>query len=190
MKDNNELTLPSESSEFHANDDKNPKRIDLSEWTMKGEGLFGSVYDSDKHPGVILKLNKNTDSDGPWEEYDKSRRIIALGVKTPLVYDFVTDGKHFGYTAQKIEGKKSFSRLVADNPKETDQFSHLYAQKALVFHATPCDTSTFPSMHKEMAVTISGSKLLSDKARQDALDILPPSQTLTPACTEISLQGI
>ena len=76
-----------------------PKRIDLSEWSLKGEGLFGSVYESDRYPGVILKLNKKTDREGPWEEYDKSRRIIALGVKTPRVYDFVTDGKHFGYTA-------------------------------------------------------------------------------------------
>jgi len=152
--------------------DKNAKRIDLSEWSLKGEGLFGSVYESDKYPGVILKLNKNTDREGPWEEFDKSRRIVALGVKTPLVCDFVTDGKHFGYTAQKIAGKKSFSRLVANNPKETDRFASLYAREALAFHATPCDTAAFPSMHKQMADTIAGSKLLSDTAKQNALAVL------------------
>ena len=105
-----------------------PKRIDISEWSLKGEGLFGNVYESDKYPGVILKLNKNTDMKGPWEEYDKSGRIIALGVKTPRVYDFVTDGQHFGYTAQKIMGKKSFSRMVADNLKEIDHYARLYSQ--------------------------------------------------------------
>lgn len=149
-----------------------PKRIDIKEWSLKGEGLFGNVYESDKHPGVILKLNKNTDKEGPWEEYDKSGRILALGVKTPRVYDFVTDGQHFGYTAQKIVGKKSFSRLVADNPKETDHYARLYSQEAIAFHNTPCDTSAFPSMHKEMADAIAGSKLLSDKVKQDALAIL------------------
>lgn len=149
-----------------------PLRIEISEWSLKGEGLFGNVYESDKHPGVILKLNKNTDKEGPWEEYDKSGRILALGVKTPRVYDFVTDGQHFGYTAQKIVGKKSFSRLVADNPKETDHYARLYSQEAIAFHNTPCDTSAFPSMHKEMADAIAGSKLLSDKVKQDALATL------------------
>ena len=149
-----------------------PQRIDLSEWSLKGEGLFGNMYESDRHPGVILKLNKNTDRKGPWEEYDKSRRIVALGVKTPQVYDFVTDGQHYGYTAQKIAGKKSFSRLVADSPEETDHYARLYSQEALAFHATPCDTSAFPSMHKEMADTIAASRLLSDQAKQDALAIL------------------
>ena len=149
-----------------------PKRIDISEWSLKGEGLFGNVYESDKHPGEILKLNKNTDKKGPWEEYDKSGRIIALGIKTPHVYDFVTDSQHFGYTAQKIAGKKSFSRLIADNPKEIDHYARLYSQEAIAFHKTPCDTSAFPSMHKEMADTIAESKLLSDKAKQDALAIL------------------
>ncbi len=149
-----------------------PKRIDIKEWSLKGEGLFGNVYESDRHSGVILKLNKNTDKEGPWEEYDKSRCIFALGVKTPRVYDFVTDGQHFGYTAQKIVGKKSFSRLVADNPKETDYYARLYSQEAVAFHNTPCDTSAFPSIHKEMADAIVGSKLLSDKVKQDALAIL------------------
>jgi len=149
-----------------------PKRIDLSEWSLKGEGLFGSVYVSDRYPGVILKLNKNTDREGPWEEYDKSRHLVALGVKTPQVYDFVTDGKHFGYTAQMIAGKKSFSRLVADNPEKTDRYAQLYAQEALAFHATPCDTSAFPSMHKEMADAIAGSRLLSVNAKQEAMAIL------------------
>lgn len=149
-----------------------PKKIDISEWTLKGEGMFGNMYESDRHPGVILKLNKNTDKKGPWEEYDKSRRIVALGVKTPRVYDFVTDGQHFGYTAQKIVGKKSFSRLVADNPKETDHYARLYSQEAIVFHNTPCDTSAFPSLHKEMADTIVASHLLSDKVKKDALAIL------------------
>ena len=82
-----------------------PVIIDINEWSLKGEGLFGSVYESDRYPSVILKLNKNTDREGPWEEYDKSRRIVAMDVKTPRVYDYVTDGKRFGYTAQKIEGK-------------------------------------------------------------------------------------
>ena len=98
--------------------------------------------------------------------------MVALGVKTPQVYDFVTDGKRFGYTAQKIAGKKSFSRLVADNPGETDRYARLYAQEALAFHATPCDTSAFPSMHKEMADIIAESRLLSDDAKQEALAIL------------------
>ena len=134
--------------------------------------MFGNMYESDRHPGVILKLNKNTDKKGPWEEYDKSGRIAALGVKTPRVYDFVTDGQHFGYTAQKIVGKKSFSRLVADNPKDTDNYARMYSQEAIAFHNTPCDTSAFPSMHKEMTDTIAGSQLLSDKVKQDALAIL------------------
>lgn len=126
--------------------DMEPVNINLDDWTRFGEGGNGQSYYHKTDDTVMLKLNDTSWSkEKVLAEFNLSKTVHALGVKSPEVFEFVTDGERFGYTAQRIKGKKSFSRMIADDPSRIPELAALFAARSREFHSTPCDTTAFQS---------------------------------------------
>lgn len=147
-------------------------KINLEDWVLVGGGVFGNAYFHKTDDSIMLKLNKNTMSEPAEQEFELSRKVFSLGVSTPRVFELATDGTHYGYTSQRINGKKSYSRLIADNPEQIDAFARRYAEQAKKLHATPCDTQQFESYHAKCASVISKTPFLSEPIRNHVLDVL------------------
>lgn len=114
------------------------KKIDLSEWEVFGGGGSGTSYYHISDNSLILKLNKTSyPKSQTITEYLHSKDAMALGIPTPKVFDLVTDGERFGYTAERVRNKKSFSRLLADDPKHMDDYCRQLAELTLKLHSTP-----------------------------------------------------
>lgn len=118
------------------------KKIDLAEWEYFGEGGSSTSYINKLDGNIILKLN-NTDIPAATteKEYLASKSFNEAGLPSPAIYDFVSDGGRFGYTAQRIKGKISFAREMSFEPDSIEKLARKFAGLARQLHHTPADIS-------------------------------------------------
>lgn len=120
------------------------KLIDLDEWEAFGAGGIGQSYFNRTDDSVILKLNSPAwDKEKSEVEVLYSVEVQKLGLPTPTIYEFVTDGQRYGHIDQRIKGKKSLARLLADDPSRIDEMARVMAEMSRTMHTTPCNTDVF-----------------------------------------------
>jgi uncharacterized protein (TIGR02172 family) len=102
-------------------------------------------------------------------EVETSQHVFGLGLSTPRMFDIVRVGDAYGYTFERIKGKKSLSRICADDPSRISEIAALLASEGRKLHATTCDTAFFPS-HKEGALkAIAAADFAADADKQKLL---------------------
>lgn len=143
------------------------KKIDLNEWEEFGAGGIGKTYFNKSDDSVILKLNNiNWGKEKTEQEYICSDEVRKLGLPTPAVYEFVTDGERFGHIDERIKGKKSLARIMAEDPSQIEQKARIFARMTRELHNTPCNSEVF---HDVVAAYAQGVEQVpcSEKIRQD-----------------------
>lgn len=145
------------------------KLIDLNEWEQFGGGGNGWSYYHKTDKSIMLKLNKEEIPVEQTElEYSRSKTLNEIGINCPAVIDFVTDGSRFGLTMQRINGKKSFARLISEDPSRLEELAKDFARHSKQFHSLECDTSLFQSNHEILKRKICSC----DAIPQDIKDML------------------
>lgn len=143
-------------------------QITLSEWTQVGEGYNGQAFVSDAHPGVMLKLVRSEmgAAHKVEQEFYAAKTAYEIGLPTPQMYEIVRDGKDHGYLCQAITGKKSFTRLCADDPERIPELAARMAEYGHVLHAMPIETSDYVPNIKELLLTaLADSPLVTEEQR-------------------------
>ncbi len=133
----------------------NLREISLNDWTPSGAGATATSYFHKENPELMLKLfDAGITGDGYAEkEYHLSRKVEALGLRTPRAIEIVTAGKCTGVIYQRIARKKSVSRCCADHPDDIDKYAGIFASECKSLHNKTCHPSDFPS-RKEQALHI------------------------------------
>lgn len=146
------------------------KSIDINSWTQVGEGGIGKTYVHPDNPAILLKVNRSSMSDERTvkREVETSQHVFGLGLSTPRMFDTVRVGDAYGYTFERIKGKKSLSRICADDSSRISEIAALLASEGRKLHATTCDTAFFPS-HKEGALKAIGAADFADEADKQKL---------------------
>ena len=125
-------------------------KIDLGDFVRSGEGANGSSYDSISDPSVMIKLyNVDYPLQPIIDELEVARKVYDLGVKSPEPGELVTDGERTGIRFRRIIGKKSFSRMIADNPERTEEYARDFAFLCRELHAIECPEGMFPSAKEQ-----------------------------------------
>ena len=148
---------------------KTYQQIDLSEWTLVGEGYNGQAYLSEAHPGVMLKLVRRELGAARHveKEFKAAQAAAAIGLPTPQVYEIVRDGEDHGYLCQAIEGKKSLSRMCADEPQRIPEIAALMADYGRSLHNTPIPAGVdVPDMKSLLQKAVDSSPLLTEAQRE------------------------
>lgn len=145
------------------------KTIDYGDWTPFGKGGNGTTYRKKDDPSVILKMDNRADEKVVREEFELSRKVAELGISTPQIYDMVTDGRLFGYTAQLIKGKKSVCRIISEQPSRMDEMVRLFTNMALQFHSVKCDTAEFSDMKQRALDNIAANRYLTEATKEAIL---------------------
>ena len=144
-------------------------QIELSEWKKVGEGFNGQAYVSDAHPGVMLKLiiSDMGSAQKVEQEFYAAKTAFDMGLPTPKMYDIVRNGKDHGYLCQKIEGKKSFARMCADNPDRIPEYAAIMAEYGKVLHNTPIVPNDYVvPMKTLLRDALKTSAIITDEQRE------------------------
>ena len=159
------------------------KSIDINSWTQVGEGGIGKTYVHPDNPDILLKVNRSSMNDERTvkREVETSQHVFGLGLSTPRMFDIVRVGDAYGYTFERIKGKKSLSRICADDPSRISEIAALLASEGRKLHITTCDTAFFPS-HKEGALKAIAAAVFADEADKQKLLAFVEGLDDAPTC--------
>lgn len=144
------------------------RNIDISAWTQVGEGGNGTVYENPSEPEVILKVNKAGINTLAFvsNEYKVSRAVEELGIQVPRMYEIVRVGDAYATLSQRIQNKKSLSRICHDEPDRTEEMAQLMCKMGKELFRTPCNTELFPSRKQQLLRAIGKVKFIGKKNRR------------------------
>lgn len=164
-----------------SNNISNMKQINLDDWVQSGSGAVGMSYFHKTDESLMLKfMNAGTDVESIEKELNNSRNIFGLGIPTPKPGELVTDGERLGIVFQRIKGKRSYARIIGEEPENIDALALEFAGLCKELHNTKCDTSKFLDVKKSYGDMIRRNPFRSEGLKSRALaalEALPDTTT-------------
>lgn len=155
--------------------------INLDEYVQTGEGGTAISY-THKTKNTLAKLYKpGFEADRAKAEFLTARTVYEMGVPTPEPYRLVTDGERFGAEYELIPNKRSFTRIISEEPERLQEISLTFADWSRKLHATPADTRRLRSYKQVLSQFYKEKNLVPDAYKQCALAFLekvPEPETL------------
>lgn len=149
-----------------------PRHVDMSMYEETGEGATATSYFR-KEGDTMLKLYRDFI---PLAAVQREKRIakaaLLMGIPTPMTGDIVTDGHRTGLAFERIRGKRSFARIMSQEPERVPELSVTFARMLKKLHATPCDKAVFPSAAQFYREAVEACAFLSAGERGQVLDFL------------------
>jgi len=160
---------------------ENYEHINLDEYTLSGEGGTALSY-SHKDGKTLAKLfMKGMGAETAEREFLVNKTVFEMGIPTPKPLRLVTDGTRFGAEYELIPNKRSFARIISQEPEQLESLSLRFAEMARKIHRTPADTTRLPSMKNLIREQIVRYKDLPEDVREKALLFLEAVPD-TPTC--------
>lgn len=163
------------------------QKIELGDYVRSGEGGTAVSY-SHKTRNTLAKLyNPGFEADRAKAEYYTARTVFEMGIPTPEPLRLVTDGERYGAEYELVKGKRSFARIISEEPERLQEISRTFADWARKLHATPVAPGQLHS-YKEVLTRFYQEKTLVPEAfKQRALAFLETVPD-TPTCLHGDLQ--
>ena len=155
--------------------------INLDNYTQTGEG--GTALTYTHHDGMSLaKLyNPGFAADKARAEFLTARTVYDLGIPSPKPFRLVTDGQRSGAEYELIKHKRSYTRIISQEPERLEEISLKFAQMARDLHATPADTSRLESYRQRLERFYREKSLVPEDYKRLALKFLETVPD-TPRC--------
>ena len=163
------------------------EKINLEEYVKTGEGGQGVAYTHKTEKRLAKLYNSGFEADVAVEEFGAAMAMYELGVPTPRPYRLVTDGERVGAEYELIEGKRSFARIISQEPDRMEEVSLTFARVARELHAIKADTTRLPSMKKRIEEFYNREDVVPAFARDIVLPILDRIPD-TPTCLHGDMQ--
>jgi uncharacterized protein (TIGR02172 family) len=122
------------------------KRINLEDYVPSGEGGTAVTYKHKSRNSLAKLYNPGFEADMAREEFITARAVYDMGVPTPEPIRLVTDGQRMGAEYEFIPGKRSFARILSEEPQREAEIARAFAQAGKRLHGTHADTSRIPSI--------------------------------------------
>lgn len=158
-----------------------PIPIRLEDWELFGGGYTAESYYSKNDPGLMLKLYAPfMKPESPLTELMVSENVESLGFPVASPISFVQYKDRYGAIFERIRNKKSFSRILADEPERLDEIVDKWVSLSDKLHSTPCNTEVFPDAGPRFHDIVSHNTLLTEPDKQKVhafLDSIPAATT-------------
>ena len=102
--------------------------INLNEYTPSGEGGTAITYKHNSRNSLAKLYNSGFEADVAIEEFKVAQAVYDLGIPTPKPYRLVTDGKRLGAEYEFITGKRSFARILSQEPEKMQDIAEAFAK--------------------------------------------------------------
>lgn len=158
---------------------RKPKPLHIEQYSEFGGGFLSTAFNSEDGDSMIKVYGNRVPKQTVRREKMVARSVMIFGLPTPLVGSIYEEGENTGIDFERIEGKRSFSRIIADEPERLEEISRRFARMCKQLHTTPCDTTIFDNRTNVYRNAILQSKGLNETTRQKALDFIShiPSAT-------------
>jgi len=150
-----------------------PVEIDLNEWEKFGGGVTADSYYKKDDDTIMLKLYADfLPVDEGYRELTTSENIASLGITIAKPIQYVKAGNQYGAIFERVKDKRSFGRIIADEPERIDEIARRFADMLNNLHSIPCNTELFPSMADVIEKNIKSCKYINESQREKALEAL------------------
>ena len=147
--------------------------IDLADYRHSGEGANGESLDCLSDPLVMVKMyNTGYPQETIFEELEVARKVYDLGIPSPQPGELVTDGERLGIRFRRIVGKRSFSRMLADEPERTEEYSREFARLCRDLHKVKAPKGMFPDARAQFVHMLETIKSFSEAEKQKVADFI------------------
>ena len=155
--------------------------INLCDYTQTGEG--GTAITYTKKDGLSLaKLYKNGfEADRAKAEFLTARTVYEMGVPSPEPIRMITDGQRSGAEYELIKNKRSYTRIISQEPERLEEISLKFASMARELHAKQTDTMRLESYRQRLERFYNEKNRVPDDYQQLALQFLATVPD-TPRC--------
>ena len=139
--------------------------IDLNDYVQTGEGGTALTYNHKDGKTLAKLFMPSVTADNAIREFRISQIVYESGLPTPKPIRLVTDGERFGAEYELIQHKRSFTRIISQEPDKLEPLSERFAVLAKQIHQTPADTTRLPDMKELVMQWIDKISNLTDELR-------------------------
>ena len=126
------------------------KQIDLNDYVQTGEGGTSLTYTHKTRHTMAKLFNLVNEAELAEKEFLTARAVFEMGIPTPEPLQLVTDGERRGVEYELISNKRSFTRIISQEPERLEEISLAFASMARELHETKADTTRFPSVKETL----------------------------------------
>lgn len=156
-------------------------KIDLNDYIQTGEGGTALTYNSRDGKTLAKLFMKSFAAQTAEREFLLNQVVYESGLPTPRPIRLITDGERYGAEYELIPNKRSFTRIISQEPDQLVPLSQRFAILARQIHETPADTARLPDMRDYVRSWILRYEALPDAYKDrfmKFLDTVPG----TPRC--------
>ena len=166
---------------------ENYERINLEDYIRSGEGGTAVSYTHKDGKSLAKLYNPGFEANRARAEFLTARTVFEMGIPTPEPYRLVTDGERFGAEYELIKGKRSFTRIISEEPDRLQEISIAFAHVSKELHSTKADTSRLRDYKQVLTQFYLETDLVPEDYKQKALAFLE-NVPVTPTCLHGDLQ--
>ena len=150
---------------FESNMDE-VQMINPEDYFQTGEGGTALTYNHKDGKTLAKLFMPGFAADTAAREFRINRVVYDSGLPTPKPIRLITDGTRFGAEYELIPNKRSFTRIISEEPEQLVPLSERFAHLARQIHKTPADTSRLPDMKELVLYWIERSEHLPEAYKQ------------------------
>lgn len=155
--------------------------INLNDYIQTGEGGTALTYTHKNGQSLAKLYNPGFEADRAKAEFLTARTVFELGIPSPRPIRMITDGQRSGAEYELIKNKRSYTRIISQEPQRLEEISLRFAHMAHELHAKPADTTRLHSYKQRLERFYRETDKVPDDYKQQALKFLDTVPD-TPRC--------
>ena len=157
------------------------QKINLEDYFQTGEGGTALTYNHKNGKTLAKLFMPSVAADNAMREFRINQVVYESGLPTPKPIRLITDGTRFGAEYELISPKRSFTRIISQEPDKLVPLSERFAVLAKQIHQTPADTERLPDMKELVMQWIDKISNLPDDIRARISRFMDTGPS-TPTC--------
>ena len=156
-------------------------RINLDNYIQTGEGGTALTYTRKDGLSLAKLYRPGFEADRAKTEFLTARTVFELGIPSPEPYRLVSDGQRNGAEYELIKHKRSYTRIISQEPERLEEISLKFARMARELHAKEADTTQLCSYKQRIERFYREKNQVPEDYKQRALKFLDTVPD-TPRC--------
>ena len=157
------------------------QRINLDDYIQTGEGGTALTYTHKDGLSLAKLYNPGFEADRAKAEFLTARAVFELGIPSPEPFRLITDGQRSGAEYELIKNKRSYTRIISQEPERLEEISLKFARMAKELHAKQADTTRLQSYKQRIANFYHEKDMVPEDYKQRVLQFLDTVPD-TPRC--------